>query len=220
MTVAPTRIPRTGTSGYRNGKLGTHHQQDLASCRSLPITSAGRRFQYVPLRREHRQVLAPTADPSKKTRCFSLTTRGELNRTSRLRICLFFLLFRPRIAPGFGLSMGDQCGQSDGIAVSLQIAEDPAAAGWANRIQSPPERFVSFWNAISAAVCNTRALQIYLPIKARRPPYTMSERTTHSCCVEVTRATGACSAATDGFTSAGSSKSRLNLASRGLEDTL
>lgn len=36
MMVAPTKIPITGTSGYRNAKLETHHLQSFASCRSLP----------------------------------------------------------------------------------------------------------------------------------------------------------------------------------------
>ncbi|UKZ60557.1 uncharacterized protein TrAtP1_001829 [Trichoderma atroviride] len=49
MTVAPAKIPRTGTSGYRNGKLGTHHQQDLASCRFLPLIANHRCRSPIPI---------------------------------------------------------------------------------------------------------------------------------------------------------------------------
>lgn len=71
MNVAPTKIPRTGTSGYRNAKLETHHQQKFASCRSLPTPSAGGPVPIVcPFHWEHRQALAPTVDPNKRGHVF------------------------------------------------------------------------------------------------------------------------------------------------------
>lgn len=113
--------------------------------------------------------------------------------------------------------MGDQRGRSDGTAILSKLPR-------IQQLQAGRIGYKAHQNASSLSgtpsqpLCATPGHHAYQSKADGRP--TMSDGTTRDCCVEVTRAAGARSAATDGFTSASSSKSRLNLACRGLGEKL
>lgn len=93
--VAPTKIPRTGTSGYRNAKLETGHQQSFASCRSLstPLQVAG---SNMPI------LLVASTSSSANSRPKQKGLVSQLHKArdvSEFRVCIFFLLLRPHTAP-------------------------------------------------------------------------------------------------------------------------